>query len=94
MIIQNGVAIYVYVLTSLLSIDHHHYSPKGVRNRDELVFTEVKNRGIPIVMLTSGGYQVTPSVCIILQCMLIILETLAACIGWFYIFSQNIIECI
>ena len=30
-----------------------------MRDRDELVFTEVrKNRGIPIVMLTSGGYQV------------------------------------
>ncbi|XP_065902670.1 histone deacetylase 11-like [Dysidea avara] len=31
---------------------------EGVRDRDELVFTEVrKNRGIPILMLTSGGYQ-------------------------------------
>jgi len=31
-----------------------------VRDRDEVVFTEVrKNRDIPIVMLTSGGYQVT-----------------------------------
>ena len=26
--------------------------------RDEIVFHEVRNRGIPIIMVTSGGYQV------------------------------------
>ena len=32
---------------------------QGVRDRDEFVFTEVKaKKGIPIVMLTSGGLQV------------------------------------
>ncbi|XP_064489379.1 histone deacetylase 11-like isoform X2 [Ornithodoros turicata] len=29
----------------------------GIVKRDELVFTEMRNRGIPVVMVTSGGYQ-------------------------------------
>ncbi|RWS31714.1 hypothetical protein B4U80_02356, partial [Leptotrombidium deliense] len=32
-------------------------SPEGVKQRDEFVFTVAKQRNIPIVMLTSGGYQ-------------------------------------
>ena len=31
---------------------------QGVTKRDQIVFTEVRNRGIPIFMVTSGGYQV------------------------------------
>lgn len=31
---------------------------QGVTERDQLVFTEVRKRGIPILMVTSGGYQV------------------------------------
>nr|QSX72312.1 histone deacetylase 11 [Halisarca dujardinii]QSX72316.1 histone deacetylase 11 isoform 2 [Halisarca dujardinii] len=32
-------------------------TPEGVKQRDELVFTFVRERNIPIVMVTSGGYQ-------------------------------------
>ncbi|CAH0559963.1 unnamed protein product [Brassicogethes aeneus] len=32
-------------------------SPEGIISRDEIVFSIVRNRNIPIVMLTSGGYQ-------------------------------------
>ncbi|XP_053324929.1 histone deacetylase 11 [Spea bombifrons] len=32
-------------------------SPQGIIKRDEIVFTIARNRGIPIVMVTSGGYQ-------------------------------------
>ncbi|XP_034251211.1 histone deacetylase 11 [Thrips palmi] len=32
-------------------------SPAGVRRRDQLVFMKARERRIPIVMLTSGGYQ-------------------------------------
>ena len=31
---------------------------QGVRDRDAVVFEEVRKRGIPILMVTSGGYQV------------------------------------
>lgn len=31
---------------------------QGVAERDRLVFSEVRARGIPIFMVTSGGYQV------------------------------------
>ena len=31
---------------------------QGVKERDRLVFSEVRSREIPIVMVTSGGYQV------------------------------------
>lgn len=32
-------------------------TPDGVKQRDEYVFQFVRERGIPIVMVTSGGYQ-------------------------------------
>ncbi|KAM1133398.1 hypothetical protein FF1_042644 [Malus domestica] len=32
-------------------------SPDGITNRDEKVFSFARNRNIPIVMLTSGGYM-------------------------------------
>lgn len=32
-------------------------SPQGIIIRDEIVFKKARQRGIPIVMLTSGGYQ-------------------------------------
>lgn len=32
-------------------------TPKGIIERDEIVFTKARQRNIPIVMLTSGGYQ-------------------------------------
>ncbi|XP_076330785.1 histone deacetylase 11 isoform X3 [Tachypleus tridentatus] len=32
-------------------------TPKGIIERDEIVFRKAKDRNIPIVMLTSGGYQ-------------------------------------
>ncbi|KAB0799618.1 hypothetical protein PPYR_07498 [Photinus pyralis] len=31
-------------------------SPQGIIRRDELVFTKIKSKHIPLVMLTSGGY--------------------------------------
>lgn len=31
---------------------------KGIIERDQIVFQEARQRGIPIFMLTSGGYQV------------------------------------
>ncbi|KAH9327153.1 hypothetical protein KI387_007331, partial [Taxus chinensis] len=31
--------------------------PEGVVKRDEKVFTFAKEKGVPIVMLTSGGYM-------------------------------------
>ncbi|KAK3742478.1 hypothetical protein QZH41_016463, partial [Actinostola sp. cb2023] len=33
-------------------------SPKGIIERDQIVFQEARRRSIPIVMVTSGGYQV------------------------------------
>ena len=42
----------------IIYISSYNYI-QGIRDRDEFVFTEVKaKRGIPIVMLTSGGLQV------------------------------------
>ena len=35
-----------------------HAYAQGVAERDRLVFSEVRKRGIPIFMVTSGGYQV------------------------------------
>ena len=35
-----------------------HAYTQGVAERDRLVFSEVRKRGIPIFMVTSGGYQV------------------------------------
>ncbi|KAF7693264.1 histone deacetylase 11 isoform X2 [Silurus meridionalis] len=32
-------------------------SPQGIVNRDEIVFRAARRRGIPILMVTSGGYQ-------------------------------------
>ncbi|XP_053725237.1 histone deacetylase 11 [Synchiropus splendidus] len=32
-------------------------SPQGIVRRDEIVFRAARQRGIPIVMVTSGGYQ-------------------------------------
>ncbi|XP_047203900.1 histone deacetylase 11 isoform X2 [Girardinichthys multiradiatus] len=32
-------------------------SPQGIVKRDEIVFRAAKQRGIPILMVTSGGYQ-------------------------------------
>ncbi|XP_056130557.1 histone deacetylase 11 isoform X1 [Lampris incognitus] len=32
-------------------------SPQGIIERDEIVFRAAKRRGIPILMVTSGGYQ-------------------------------------
>uniref|UniRef100_A0A8C5HAB8 Histone deacetylase domain-containing protein n=1 Tax=Gouania willdenowi TaxID=441366 RepID=A0A8C5HAB8_GOUWI len=32
-------------------------SPQGIIKRDELVFRAARRRGIPILMVTSGGYQ-------------------------------------
>ncbi|XP_062250620.1 histone deacetylase 11 [Platichthys flesus] len=32
-------------------------SPQGIVKRDEIVFRTARRRGIPILMLTSGGYQ-------------------------------------
>ncbi|XP_035857652.1 histone deacetylase 11 isoform X5 [Sander lucioperca] len=32
-------------------------SPQGIVNRDEIVFRAATRRGIPILMVTSGGYQ-------------------------------------
>ncbi|RVE72433.1 hypothetical protein OJAV_G00042370 [Oryzias javanicus] len=32
-------------------------SPQGIVERDEIVFRAAKRRGIPILMVTSGGYQ-------------------------------------
>ncbi|XP_078103796.1 histone deacetylase 11 isoform X5 [Sander vitreus] len=32
-------------------------SPQGIINRDEIVFRAATRRGIPILMVTSGGYQ-------------------------------------
>jgi histone deacetylase 11 len=32
-------------------------TPEGVQMRDEIVFQSVRNRNIPIFMVTSGGYQ-------------------------------------
>ncbi|XP_063283168.1 histone deacetylase 11 isoform X1 [Pelobates fuscus] len=32
-------------------------SPQGIIKRDEIVFTIARSRGIPILMVTSGGYQ-------------------------------------
>ncbi|XP_037550566.1 histone deacetylase 11 [Nematolebias whitei] len=32
-------------------------SPQGIVQRDEIVFRAAKRRGIPILMVTSGGYQ-------------------------------------
>ena len=37
---------------------HTHTHMQGVAERDRLVFSEVRKRGIPIFMVTSGGYQV------------------------------------
>ena len=37
----------------------------GIVRRDEIVFAEAKQRSIPIVMVTSGGYQVLFSVSLI-----------------------------
>lgn len=46
--------------TDVLSGDvlgHLNISEKGVVQRDELVFRRVRKQGLPVVMLTSGGYQ-------------------------------------
>lgn len=46
--------------TDVLSGDvlgHLNISEKGVVQRDELVFRRVRRQGLPVVMLTSGGYQ-------------------------------------
>ncbi|XP_077948639.1 histone deacetylase 11 isoform X3 [Gasterosteus aculeatus] len=32
-------------------------SPEGIRKRDEIVFRAARRRGVPILMVTSGGYQ-------------------------------------
>ncbi|TRY91510.1 hypothetical protein DNTS_029478 [Danionella cerebrum] len=32
-------------------------SPQGIIKRDEIIFTAARRRGIPILMVTSGGYQ-------------------------------------
>lgn len=32
-------------------------SPEGIIERDQIVFEEARKRGIPVFMLTSGGYQ-------------------------------------
>lgn len=32
-------------------------SPAGIMNRDEIVFQAAVSRSIPIMMVTSGGYQ-------------------------------------
>lgn len=32
-------------------------SPQGIVKRDEIVFRAARRRGIPILMVTSGGYQ-------------------------------------
>ncbi|ELT95657.1 hypothetical protein CAPTEDRAFT_197333 [Capitella teleta] len=34
-------------------------TPQGIIERDQIVFQKVRTRGIPIVMVTSGGYQPT-----------------------------------
>ena len=33
---------------------------QGIIERDQIVFEEANKRGIPLFMLTSGGYQVVP----------------------------------
>ena len=38
---------------------------QGVIKRDQMVFEEVRRRGIPILMVTSGGYQVSVKHCCI-----------------------------
>lgn len=38
-------------------LGHLDISPDGIVERDELVFGECVRRGVPVVMLTSGGYQ-------------------------------------
>ncbi|XP_078488183.1 histone deacetylase 11 isoform X2 [Ciona intestinalis] len=40
-------------------LGHLNISAEGIVKRDEIVFALAKGRGIPIVMLTSGGYQRT-----------------------------------
>ena len=48
----------MYMYYNIIFIDNK-LQLQGIRDRDEFVFTEVKaKRGIPIVMLTSGGLQV------------------------------------
>lgn len=32
-------------------------SPQGIVKRDEIIFRAASRRGIPILMVTSGGYQ-------------------------------------
>ncbi|KAK3578775.1 hypothetical protein CHS0354_035683 [Potamilus streckersoni] len=34
-------------------------TPKGIIQRDEIVFEKARKRGIPVLMVTSGGYQKT-----------------------------------
>lgn len=41
-----------------LNTNLKYFSPKGIIERDQIVFQEARQRGIPIFMLTSGGYQV------------------------------------
>lgn len=38
-------------------LGHLSISPQGIIKRDQIVFGEAHKRGIPIFMLTSGGYQ-------------------------------------
>lgn len=38
-------------------LGHLNISERGVVRRDELVFMRARNRNLPVVMLTSGGYQ-------------------------------------
>lgn len=54
LIIYGTKRLLIYVLNTNLK----YFSPKGIIERDQIVFQEARQRGIPIFMLTSGGYQV------------------------------------
>ena len=40
-------------------LGHLSVTAKGIIQRDHLVFNAARSKGIPILMVTSGGYQVS-----------------------------------
>lgn len=51
----SSVLIFPFVLKESFNMIFWH--SQGIIDRDEIVFQKVRQRRIPIVMLTSGGYQ-------------------------------------
>lgn len=47
----------LYVLSFLIPYMAVQISPDGIASRDEKVFRFARERSIPLIMLTSGGYM-------------------------------------